>query len=184
MTTQTNARRIQQLSRDCASSIYGATAPTPRYAEITARLLFMTAAHESGGFRHRRQIGFSRDSTRGAFGLWQCEQGSIGDSLAMLQRSNRRALQHHCVAWLDRWHGLSDITLHPASLQAILYALQEPRGDPLSCLLARLHYMRDPEPIPEGLPCQARYAKDVFNTEAGSATPMLYFEAYQKYWPG
>ena len=45
---------ILRLCRDCAASIYGTAPPSPQYAERVAKLLFMTAAHESLAFRFRR----------------------------------------------------------------------------------------------------------------------------------
>jgi len=60
---------ILRLCRDCAASLYGAVPPSPAYAEQVAQLLFMTAAHESAGFRYRRQIGFRRVRSRGLSAL-------------------------------------------------------------------------------------------------------------------
>lgn len=178
-----SGERISRLCRDCASSIYGTRAPTAAYADNVARLLFMTAAHESGGFRHRRQLGFARFSAKGAFGLWQCELASVEDSIDYIRNASRRPLFERCMQWLDGWPELSDIDLSHRTAAFALLALQDPRGDPLSCLLARLHYVRDPQPVPATPPEMAAYAKRVYNTRLGAATAADYLRAYERYWP-
>ena len=72
------------LCAECASSVYASRAPTEAYAARVARLLFGTAAHESAGFRHSRQMRFSSVSPRGGWSWWQLEWGSISDSLHRL----------------------------------------------------------------------------------------------------
>lgn len=111
---------ILRLCRDCAASLYGAVPPSPAYAEQVAQLLFMTAAHESAGFRYRRQIGFRRESQGGAFGLWQCELGSLEASIDLIRKPERRALLDHCLAWMDRWPGLEDVDLSHRTLGTAL----------------------------------------------------------------
>lgn len=174
---------ILRLCRDCAASIYGTTPPSPEYAERVAKLLFMTSAHESLAFRFRRQIGFRRETCTGAFGLWQCELASIEASIDLIHRPDRRPLRDRCLAWLDRWPGLEDIDLSHRTLGIALLALQAPRGDPLSCLFGRLHYMRDPLPVPVTPMEMAQYAKEVYNTSAGKAAALDYYQAYERHWP-
>ena len=94
--SRATSRVVRLLCDDCACSIYTSTAPSMAYADRVARLLFMTAAHESGGFRWRRQLGFSRDDDRGAFGLWQCEWQSIADSIRYVRTPKRVELYHRC----------------------------------------------------------------------------------------
>jgi len=173
---------ILRLCRDCAASIYGTAPPSPQYAERVAKLLFMTAAHESLAFRFRRQIGFRRETCTGAFGLWQCELASIEASIDLIHRPDRRPLRDRCLAWLDRWPGLEDVDLSHRTLGIALLALQEPRGDPLSCLLARLHYLRVPEAVPATVQDMAVYAKRYYNTRLGKATAANYLSAYEKWW--
>ena len=173
---------ILRLCRDCAASIYGTAPPSPQYAERVAKLLFMTAAHESLAFRFRRQIGFRRETCTGAFGLWQCELASIEASIDLIHRPDRRPLRDRCLAWLDRWPGLEDVDLSHRTLGIALLALQEPRGDPLSCLLARLHYLRVPEAVPATVQDMAVYAKAHYNTRLGKATAANYLSAYEKWW--
>ena len=173
---------ILRLCRDCAASIYGTAPPSPQYAERVAKLLFMTAAHESLAFRFRRQIGFRRETCTGAFGLWQCELASIEASIDLIHRPDRRPLRDRCLAWLDRWPGLEDVDLSHRTLGIALLALQEPRGDPLSCLLARLHYLRVPEAVPATVQDMAVYAKRYYNTRLGKATASDYLRAYERWW--
>lgn len=180
--SRATSRVVRLLCDDCACSIYTSTAPSMAYADRVARLLFMTAAHESGGFRWRRQLGFSRDDDRGAFGLWQCELASIEASIDLIHRPDRRPLRDRCLAWLDRWPGLEDVDLSHRTLGIALLALQEPRGDPLSCLLARLHYLRVPEAVPATVQDMAAYAKRHYNTRLGKATAADYLSAYEKGW--
>jgi len=178
------AREIAHLCDDCACSIYGTRAPSAAYADCVSRLLFMTAAHESGGFKHRRQLGFGKADGRGAFGLWQCEWPSIEDSIKYVRQPKRAELYGRCVTWLDGYdRHFPELNLTTIAKLGILAVIQERRGDPLACLLARLHYMRNPEAVPETPQEQAAYAKRVYNTHLGAATAADYLRAYERYWP-
>jgi len=167
-----------RMCASCALHIHGGRPPTYDYAiNRTRRILYMTGAHESGGWQWRRQLGYDRDSTGGAFGLWQCELGSIRASLEMLGRS--AALRIRSETWLKLW-GDTLYDIPSAPVRDVLLELQEPSGDALSCLLARLHYYRVPEPFPSGKDALARYAKDHYNTHLGSATWQDYRDAYER----
>jgi len=175
-------QHFQQLCRQVAQITYNQRPPSDAYAERTARLLYMTGAHESGGFRWRRQMGFNSTSTQGAFGIWQCEWGSIADSCAWLDK-------HPCVrfrlaAWLYQYHEMRGIPLYASAKEKLLTILQTSLGDPLSCAFARLHYFRDPSPIPETIGDLAAYAKRVYNTSMGAAKAADYERAYRQHWPG
>ena len=177
------SRVVRLLCDDCACSIYTSTAPSMAYADRVARLLFMTAAHESGGFRWRRQLGFSRDDDRGAFGLWQCEWQSIADSIRYVRTPKRVELYHRCVTWLDGYDKyFPELAVDEVSKNGILAVIQDSRGDPLSCLLARLHYLRVPEAVPATVQDMAVYAKRYYNTRLGKATAADYLSAYEKWW--
>jgi len=52
----------------------------------------------------------------------------------------------------------------------------------LSCLLARLHYLRVPEAVPATVQDMALYAKAHYNTRLGKATASDYLSAYEKWW--
>lgn len=168
--------RIASICNDCAEQVYDKRAPTPTYAGRVARLLFMTAGHESL-FKYRRQHGFKRDSLRGAFGLWQTEYSSMLDSYRWLQV--RPAALHHACEFLRGQDADGQLDL---PFREHLRMVQTPLGDALSCLYGRLHYFRVPEPVPERPYDQATYAKKYFNTELGKATAAGYQWAFQHWW--
>lgn len=170
----TPARRIQALCRLCATMVPGTS--SPEYAERVARLLFMTIAHESGGFRWRRQLGFRPDTTRGAFGLSQVERASLEASLEQSWADN--TLGEACRAYLScaqsPW---------PTEPSGAMRVLQKPEGDALSVLYCRLHYWRIPTLVPGGIVAQSEYAKRWYNTHLGKATPEQYAAAFKRHWP-
>jgi len=175
-----DANYYMRMCASCALHIHGATPQSYEYAaNRTRRLLFMTGAHESGQWRWRRQHGFSEYSDGGAFGLWQCELGSIEASVRAIARNTW--LRNNVELWLNTW-GSDVIDPSEYSAAQILLALQRPEGDALSCLLARLHYFRVPEPFPRGLADLAKYAKRYYNTHLGSATWENYRDAYERGW--
>lgn len=47
--------------------------------------------------------------------------------------------------------------------------------------MARVHYLRDPRPIPKDLEGQAEYWKRVYNTHLGKGTPEKYIVSWHKY---
>ena len=136
----------------------------------------MTAAHESLQFRHRRQIGFSPYSTRGAFSLFQLEWISISSSLDYLDR--RPLLRKHALDYLSEY-GFDETILNSRAKPAILNVLQQPAGDPLGAMFARVHYLQRPGKIPATPAGMADYAKQHYNTSAGKATPEDYLKAYR-----
>ena len=148
------------LAQGCARAIYTWQAPSEQYADRVARQLFGTCAAESMG-RWRRQMKFrpAPEDLRGAFGLWQCEKGSVLDSLKWL--SYKPAALDRARAWLNQYGDYPALTL--SNLVPILVHLQTPAGDPLACLLGRLHYARYPVAIPETLAAQARYWLHFYN---------------------
>lgn len=164
-----------------ASSLWN-NPPSEEYVRHVATLLYMTAAHESGGFVWRRQRGFGRFSTRGAFGLFQCEADSITRSLRMIA-SNQRFNDTIMDTLLTDTPGMPKIRLHPDNLSGVTELIQDPSGDALSCALARLHYLRVPSLVPSSLPEMAKYAKAHYNTFLGKATTDAYLNAYLRYWP-
>ena len=183
---------IPAITLSCATSIYSKTAPNFRYALSTYGLLMMTAAHESDRWQARRQYTFAATEKslgqwnyRGAFGLHQIEKGSVESSLARLHRD--APLLERCAYWLQM-HGCDAASWLMAKSgdhdnteelsRAILNAMREPEGDPVSVLFARLHYMRVPAAIPATPERWASYAKDHYNTYLGKATPGDYFRSW------
>ena len=164
--------RIWSMSLDCAKSIWFEP-PNTDYANDVARLLLGTAAHESCGFQYRRQIGFSYDSQAGAFGLWQGERDSIMRGVDQISRNSD--LRDAAYSFMERWG------LHLGFAYDALKTLQDQSGDPLGCVLARLHYLRCPGSIPHALTAQAAYYKVFWNTELGAATTAQYLGNWQRY---
>lgn len=191
--------RVWELCARVAQGAYDTKAPSEGYADRVARILFMIAAHESARFAFRRQRGFGRGSTIGAFGLFQTEWAPVLDNLELLAR--KEALRLHVLALLmpadqallqrmiDRHEQLLTMYREPGHPtdpdQAVfLSRLQTPAGDDLACVMARLHLMRDAKPIPESPEDQAVYAKRVYNTAAGAATPQQYLKAFSELYEG
>jgi hypothetical protein len=172
---------FQSLCRSCARAIYDTRPPTAEYAERTAQLLFMTAAHESH-LKYRRQIGLENNPVLGAFGLCQTEPAPIRDTLDMLIRRPR--LAENCRTWLDQETRLQEVPFTgPHALYQFLDLLQQTYGDRLALMLCRLHYFRVPEPIPRSIEDRAFYAKRHYNTLSGRATSEDYLHTFHKYWP-
>jgi len=97
---ETSPKEIRVLCQSCAENIFANLGPSEQYALAVARLLFMVAAHESGGFQYRRQLGFAWSNGFGAHGLWQIEWASVSDSIGMLRRKS--ALAQRSARWLFR----------------------------------------------------------------------------------
>jgi len=157
------------MARWCALLVHGTHAPSPQYAEDIARQLIGTCATESDLTAHR-QIGYRWDTTDGGWGLWQVQRGSVRDSLRRLRKNPE--LARHAAVWLYQHEeaNLSEIfQMTELSVLRLIGGWRE-----LGCLFARLHYMREPSAIPEGLTEQAAYYKRVYNTEHGAGTVEKY----------
>jgi len=142
-------------------------------------LLFGTCAQESR-FLYRRQISFDTKTLRnqiiGGFSLWQLEAGSILAGLGQLHRPNIRER----AGWFMRsWPDLLEWSLD-APITDIVRTLQTPAGDPLAVLLARLHYLRVPDPIPPSVSAQAQYWKTHYNTYLGRGTTTQYLQQWHR----
>ena len=148
------------MSQECARAVWSYQAPSEQYVDRVARQLLGTVAAESDG-KTRRQHGFTPapENLRGAFGLWQCEKGSVLDSLRWL--SYRPSALERARAWLTGYGSHPDVTL--ANLVPILCHMQTEKGDALSCLFGRLHYARYPVAIPSGIWAQAGYWLNFYN---------------------
>ena len=171
-------RRIWRLCQGCAAMVYGAKPPSPAYVDRTARLLFGTAAQESG-LQWERQRTPRFEGGVGGFGKWQVEPGSIKASLAYLRE--RPGVLARATQWLfaDPHAPVTWPDLIP--MDALLWALRLDDNDKLGVLFARLHYFRIPQPIPETLAAQSVYWKDGFNTAVGHGTPEAYLDNWNRY---
>lgn len=132
------------------------------WSEGAEELLMMVAAHESGGFMHRRQIGGP------ALGLWQMEPVAFKDlySRYFLLRPEIRAAVRAVL---------------PAGSEMSFYLMES--DDRFACAMARAHFIKAPEPIPtaEDLYALAVYAKLHWNTMAGKATAEKYLEDHRRH---
>lgn len=131
-----------------------------RYTVAAETLLLMTAAHESDLGR------FLRQNPGPARGAWQMEPATLNDHIAWMQAKKPEMYA--------RTEELRPPALKPAD--GIMCCL------PYACVMARIHYFRRPDPIPETLQGMAELAKKVFNTAAGKATPAKYLDAYRKFY--
>jgi len=127
--------------------------PEIPFSQSAVELLKMTAAHESRLGTYIAQVNGP------ALGIYQMEPATEEDIQV-------NYLRHR--DYLDE-----------KILQTGQYLTSDLR---YATAMARVHYYRDPEPLPEvgdvsGL---ANYAKRVWNTEAGKATEDDYFQAYKK----
>jgi hypothetical protein len=172
--------RIWRMCEQCAKYVYGGTVPpTDPYQKRVAKLLFMTAAHESDGFRARRQYGFSETSTRGGFGLWQVENSTIDYLLRWL--AGRPVLTNNINTWLN-WRGIQHSGVFGMPRSKMLELMQSPVGDPLCCALARVKYFTIPYTVRETPLQMAQYAKKYYNTHLGKAEPIHYQNAFNRFW--
>lgn len=193
-----SSKKAKEVWEKCRllASIYDVNKPSPRYVDRTSRLLFMTAAHESGNFIFRRQRGFGINSEKGAWGLWQVEWISMLDSLRILKRKPN--LLNSCCALLSADHAqllrntVLDVDAHIDDWQnktgnkrsekmLFLTSMIDDGGDMLNGIMARAHYLRDATPIPDNDDDLAKYAKRVYNTEQGKATSDQYKKAFQRW---
>lgn len=146
--------------RDFVTATLQGFTPIP-FSEKAVTLLLMTAAHES-------ELGrFLKQHPGPARGAWQMEPATLDDHLAWMQ-SKRPEMYR-------RLEELRPPALAPKD--AIMLCL------PYACIMARVHYWRRPDAIPETLQGMAQLAKKVFNTSAGKATPEKYLDAYLRFYP-
>lgn len=149
-------------------------------------LLRMTVAHESGDFQYRRQQGEDGPlkDYAGGYGLVQMEPDTVAWMLDYIHR--RDALFERIQRLLRDWDdelGYQHISLDWGNrVKDICHHLATPDGDVLGLALARMRYLPDRHFIPAGVEAQAQYAKRVYNTSAGAATPADYVRAYWRHW--
>jgi hypothetical protein len=172
-----NAQRVWSLCQGCARAIYDTRPPTPAYADRVARLLFGTAAQESG-LQWERQRTPRFEGSVGGFSKWQVETGSIEASLDMLRR--RPALLKHATEWLFVDPNASTQWANTLPVEIILWAMRLDDNDKIGLLFSRLHYLRVPAPISESLEDQAAYWKQWYNTIAGSGTVEQYLTSWRQ----
>ncbi len=176
--------RLQQmwlLCRECAGAVYsGRHTPDPMHVNNVARLLFGTGAVESE-YIYARQRAYSIESEGGAFGFWQVEACSVKDSIGYIKRNS------------GDWHRIQSFIPTPIGAKCRdMVCVGDVAGicrlmvySPfVAVAFARLHYARDPKPIPETVESQAMYYKRVFNTVAGAGSAEGYMDAWVQHCAG
>ena len=142
------------------------------WSAAAEELLLMTAAHESGGLVYLDQVTRSDDLAQGratwgpAYGVYQIEAATHDDVF------------ENFLAWRDdlREAVLGFRAPSPAPERQLATNLA------YATAIARMVYLRDSEPLPaaEDVAGLAHYAKRVFNTSLGAATPEAYADAYRR----
>jgi len=197
--------RMWDLCLDCAENVFPSKPYPSHYTRSVAALLQMTWLHESGGGRYRRQGGFSTDSTRGAFSIFQIEKCSLQDSLLWLGKHpdalerTEQWIKRDTKSWYPHlWRMVEDLEIPTDRLKFpclllpdfldMLLALQDPVGDRTAAAFARIHYLRVPKRVPsfnglDSVKEMAEYAKKYYNTKAGKAHWTDYALAFAWNWP-
>lgn len=129
------------------------------WSEAAENLLMMTAAHESMGFKHRRQIGGP------ALSYFQIEPATLQDLY-----DNYLSYRPGRQAELDKWYSGDR-----------LVALEN--DDRYATAVARMIYARVKDPLPayDDLEALALYAKRYWNTPEGKASPGKYRDDYLRW---
>lgn len=124
-------------------------------------LAMMIAAHESCFGKYRKQI---KGPARGIF---QMESPAWSDC-EEYARKNKPALYHYMNGRFGLYRS------HDMLAENDAYAI----------VIARIYFWKRPEKLPSKLDDMAQYAKDVWNTELGKATPEMYLNAYMDWKEG
>lgn len=154
-------KEIVPLIRDVCMSLTG------HANENEVALMLGTAAAESS-LRDRVQIDGGP-----ARGLWQMERATGYDIFQNYLNRKRILFKRLTVVWLelsslDRWY--------PTPLEIAFHLWID---DDFACAMARIHYKRRPESIPDDLEGQARYWKQWYNTPAGAGTVEHYLSQWE-----
>lgn len=141
--------------------------PEIPHSKNAAAILLLTAAHESR-FTYVDQLdAANRDGP--AYGLWQMEAATLADHHKWL--ATKPALHRRIVDLMAGWPTV------PQQLRGNLY---------YACAMARVHYRRAPEalPDPSDLPAIAALWKLRYNTVAGRGTVAQFEESARRIgWP-
>ena len=151
------------------AQLQGYLPDTPIASPAAEELLLMTAAHESGGLVYLDQITGPDDRRLGwAYGLYQIEAATHADVWRTFLADDRYRALRHAVETLRAPAPGADLQL----VTNLAYATA----------IARCIYYRDPHALPaaDDVAGLAHYAKRVFNTEDGKATPAAYANAYRR----
>lgn len=133
------------------------------YSPAAAKLLVLTACHESMGFRFRRQ------EKGPALSFFQIEPDTLADlydNYLHFRPSRQLMLDAYLPQDMRRLVALETL-------------------DNYACAAARLIYARVPEPLPDvaDTAALAAYAKRFWNTRMGAATAEKYISDFGRYGP-
>ncbi len=141
----TDTSEIVPLIREVCMSLLG------HANDNEVRLMLGTWAAENGAF-HRKQIGGGP-----ARGLWQMEWQTADDIFENYLKYRIPLFEELCKIWIDL------IITEYIPLIWTDYGRHLKRYDDFACAMARVHYLRDPDPIPDDLEGQATYWLRVYN---------------------
>jgi len=132
------------------------------WSKSAERLLLMTASHESGGFKHRKQVGGGP-----ALSFYQIEPDTLRD----LYRNHLS------------FHGHKREAIRLFELEGFDTPEIALLDDKYATAAARLIYSRCPEPLPDAADLEnlGRYCKSYWNTDLGKATPQKYVDDFMRY---
>ncbi len=140
------------------------------YSVAAEKLLYMTAAHESMGFRYNKQVNGP------ALSFFQIEPPTLRD-VFWRYSADRPAIRRGLIELLppDYPLPLTDEYLERALLEHPMFA----------AAIARVRYWMVPEALPSAFDEQglAEYAKEHYNTHLGKATAQRYYDDYHRYAP-
>lgn len=132
---------------------------TGRAPKEAVALMLETAAAESG-FNTRVQMGGGP-----ARGLWQVEPATADDIFKNYLVERRHDLYY---ALCKISFGFKLVGWAPPSRYETAEFLEH--NDVFCCCMARIVYLRDPDPIPKTVEERAAYWKRVYNTDLGAGT--------------
>jgi hypothetical protein len=137
------------------------------WSEPAERLVLGTACQESHCGRWLVQLG---DVPGGGLGIYQMEPATHDD------------------IWKNFLNHRKAIASKIMDLRSIPVTVANYAGDMVGNLyyataMCRIHYLRDPEPLPDDLRGQAEYWKRVYNTHLGKGTVEEYMNNWNRYVP-
>lgn len=155
-----NVGQLRELIRETLESV-------GLYSRSAEELLILTAAAESNMGEYIRQV---RGPARGIF---QMEPATFRDIMERWLPTRHRDLRDKVAAFESTFIGMR-------SPDTLVYNLK------YAILLARLHYIKIPEPLPrhDDLHGLAAYWKKYYNTHLGAGTVAGAIKKYERYVTG
>ena len=173
---QTKSERIREISTQACKII--SPLAHPESIRKATQLLCLTWAHESSGGMYSRQLGFSYLSTRGAAGEFQMEKMALERCVAKIKNDELLSLRIGIFVFDDPFI-CKDWIYYLGNPSSCLFSLLV-ASDKWAACAARIYYQFNKDEIPTSLMDQCSYAKKVWNTPAGKATPEMYRNAFLK----